>query len=939
MIDYKSTLNLPKTNFPMKGNLVSTETKILNSWNRDNLYQIVKEAKKGKKIFILHDGPPYANGKIHIGHSVNKILKDIIIKSKILSDYDAPYIPGWDCHGLPIEHKIEQLVGKPKNHNSNLNFRKLCRKFASEQVEKQKIDFIRLGVLGNWDYPYLTMNFETEANIIRVLGKIIKEGYLYKGLKPVYWCIDCCSSLAEAEVEYIDKISSSIDVMFKAVNSNLIRDVFGVSQNIDSIFLVIWTTTPWTIPANCAISLHPEFCYQLIKVKDLFLIIAKDLLESSLKRIGVYDFIIVGECQGKQLEFKKFKNPVFGNISPVILSEHVTMDTGTGAVHIAPNHGIDDYTIAKKYGINSVVNIISPNGLYIKGIHPLLDNINIFKANKIIIDLLKINDALLSIKDISHSYPHCWRHKTPIIFKTTSQWFIDMNHNNLRTKLLNNIKQVNWIPSWGQTCMESMILNRPDWCISRQRIWGVPMPLFINKATQQLHPDTLDIIEKVAVLVEKYGIQVWWDLDPEKFITQPNDYLKLTDTLDVWFDSGSTIFTVVEKHKEFQNQQPDMYLEGVDQYRGWFMSSLIISTAISNKAPYSQVLTQCFTVDSKGRKMSKSIGNIISPKNVIKKFGADILRFWVASTDYSTEMNISDSILQYSVDSYRKIRNTVRFLLANINDFDPVCNLVKPNNMLILDKWAVGSAQKTQKNIISLYEKYEFHTIVKRILYFCSIEMSSFYFDIIKDRLYTMQQNSLERRSCQTALWHIIESLVRWISPILSFTADEIWGYLLGNRTKYIFADKWYKNLFSLSENDKLNDEYWADIINIKSEVNKVIEQARKDKIIGSSLEANVKLYVGSELSKKLNMLENELKFVLLTSNVQILNYNDASYLAHKSRSFEYLKIECYKAEGKKCFRCWHYTQDIKSISTNIENICNRCHENMIGNSEKRKFV
>ncbi|MBK4775612.1 isoleucine--tRNA ligase [Candidatus Pantoea edessiphila] len=938
MIDYKSTLNLPKTNFPMKGNLFSTETEILNHWNNDNLYQVVREAKKGRKLFILHDGPPYANGQIHIGHAVNKILKDIIIKSKGLSGYDAPYIPGWDCHGLPIEHKIEQIVGRPGgNQASYANFRKLCRDFASEQVTKQKTDFIRLGVIGNWDYPYLTMNFKTEADIIRVLGKIISEGYLYRDLKPVHWCIDCCSSLAEAEVEYIDKISPAIDVMFKSINTNLICDIFGLKQQIDFVYLVIWTTTPWTIPANCAIALHPEFYYQLIKTKDLFLIIAKDLLESSLKRIGVNEWIILGECKGKQLEFKKFQNPIFDAVAPIILSNHITLDAGTGAVHIAPSHGVEDYFVAKKYGINNI-NIISPDGLYLKGTHPFLDNINIFKGNNIVINLLKNNNALLSNENISHSYPHCWRHKTPIIFQTTPQWFIDMNHKNLRVKLLKKVKNVNWIPNWGQRCIESMILNRPDWCISRQRIWGVPITLFIHKETQQLHPDTLDIIEKISLLIEKYGIQTWWDLDPETFIREPNNYLKVTDTLDVWFDSGSTICTIVGTRSDFRNKQPDMYLEGLDQFRGWFMSSLIISTVINNKAPFRQVLTQCFAVDCKGRKMSKSIGNVISPKDVIKKFGADVLRFWVAATDYSTEMNISDSILNYSVDSYRKIRNSVRFILANLHDFNSEVDLVSPNDMLILDKWAVGRAQNVQKDIISLYDKYEFHTIIKRLIYFCSVEMSSFYFDIIKDRQYTMKRNSPERRSCQTALWHIIEALVRWIAPILSFTADEIWNHLLGDRTKYVFADQWYKNLFGLSDNDILNDNYWKDIINIRSEVNKVIEQARKNKFIGSSLEADVKLYVGPKLYEQLGMLGQELKFVLLTSNVQILKYKYSSKVAYKSEIFKDLNIECYKAEGDKCPRCWHYTKNIQNIAPYI-GICNRCHSNLIGNGEKRKFV
>ncbi|PPI86581.1 isoleucine--tRNA ligase [Candidatus Pantoea edessiphila] len=936
MIDYKSTLNLPKTNFPMKGNLIHKEPEILKRWHDSNLYEILRKVKKGKKRFILHDGPPYANGQIHIGHAVNKILKDIIIKSKGMSDYDAPYIPGWDCHGLPIEHKIEQIFGKPGKELSFLNFRNLCRDFANEQVERQKVDFIRLGVLGNWKDPYLTMNFETEANTIRVLGKLVRKGYVYKGEKPVHWCIDCRSSLAEAEVEYYDKISSSIDVMFKFINSDMICRIFNISQVINSpISLVVWTTTPWTIPANCAISLHPEFCYQLIKSNNLFLIFAKNLTENSLKRIGISEWTVLGECMGKQLEFKNVQHPIFNNISQVVLSEHVTLNMGTGAVHIAPSHGMDDYYICKKYNIENV-NLVGPDGLYLKGTHVLLDNINVFEGNNIVINLLKNKGALLSHKNFSHQYPHCWRHKTPILFRTTPQWFIDMDHKELRNKSLQTIKGVKWIPSWGQSCMESMLSNRPDWCISRQRTWGVPIPLFVNKKTGVLHPDTNSIIEKIALLVEKYGIQVWWDLDPNNFITQPGDYFKVTDVLDVWFDSGSTIFSVVSTRLDLRDKQTDMYLEGLDQYRGWFMSSLVISSALSNRAPYRQVLTQCFTVDGNGRKMSKSIGNVISPEKVIEKFGADILRLWVASSDYSNEMTISDSILQCSADVYRRIRNFIRFLLANLNDFNPIVNLVKSDDMLILDRWAVSRAYEAQKDIINFYEEYDFHNVIQRLMSFCSIEMNSFYFDIVKDRLYTMKKNSVARRSCQTALWHIIEAFVRWIAPILPFTSDETWSYLLGNRSSHIFIETWYTNLLNLSEYDILGNKYWSNLIKIKSDVNKVIEIARKDKIIGSSLEADIKFYVNGELFNKLQILGRELKFVFLISDFQILDYELASNQAYQSEIFENLKIEFYKAKGQKCPRCWNY--NVKNNISNID-ICDRCYLNITKNGEERKFV
>ncbi|MCG7365947.1 isoleucine--tRNA ligase [Pantoea sp. ACRSH] len=939
MSDYKSTLNLPETGFPMRGDLAKREPGMLQRWYDDNLYGIIREAKKGKKTFILHDGPPYANGSIHIGHSVNKILKDIIVKSKGMAGFDSPYVPGWDCHGLPIEHKVEQMIGKPGEKVTPAEFREACRKYAAEQVEGQKTDFIRLGVLGDWERPYLTMNFQTEANIIRALGKIIDNGHLHKGAKPVHWCLDCRSALAEAEVEYYDKTSPSIDVMFNAVESDAVRAKFGDAPVNGPISLVIWTTTPWTMPANRAISLHPEFDYQLVQIDGRALILAKELVESVLKRAGVEQWTVLGECKGAALERLTFQHPFLVNIqSPVVLGEHVTLEAGTGAVHTAPGHGPDDYVIGQKYGIE-VANPVGPDGTYLPSTYPTLDGLNVFKANDVIVELLKEKGALLHVEKLLHSYPHCWRHKTPIIFRATPQWFISMDQKGLRAQSLKEIKGVQWIPDWGQARIESMVANRPDWCISRQRTWGVPMALFVHKETEQLHPDTLALMEKVAQRVEQDGIQAWWDLDPRDLMGDDADnYVKVPDTLDVWFDSGSTSYAVVDARPEFGGHAADMYLEGSDQHRGWFMSSLMISTAMKGKAPYRQVLTHGFTVDGQGRKMSKSIGNTVSPQDVMNKLGADILRLWVASTDYSGEMAVSDEILKRSADAYRRIRNTARFLLANLNGFNPESDMVAPEEMVVVDRWAVGRAQAAQADIIKSYENYDFHEVIQRLMQFCSVEMGSFYLDIIKDRQYTAKGDSLARRSCQSALWHIAEALVRWMAPIMSFTADEIWGYLPGKRAQYVFTEEWYDGLFGLSADEALNDAFWAELLKVRGEVNKAIEQARSDKRIGGALEATVTLYADAELAAKLQALGDELRFVLLTSGATVADYALASEEAQQSELVKGLKIALHKAEGEKCPRCWHYTTDVGQNPEHLA-VCGRCYTNLAGNGEERKFA
>ncbi|WP_431022121.1 isoleucine--tRNA ligase [Erwinia rhapontici] len=938
MSDYKSTLNLPETGFPMRGDLAKREPGMLQRWYDDKLYGIIREAKKGKKTFILHDGPPYANGSIHIGHSVNKILKDIIVKSKGMAGYDSPYVPGWDCHGLPIEHKVEQMIGKPGEKVSASEFRAACRKYAAEQVEGQKADFIRLGVLGDWDRPYLTMNFQTEANIIRALGKIIGNGHLHKGAKPVHWCLDCRSALAEAEVEYYDKTSPSIDVMFNAVDKDAVQAKFGAGHVDGPIALVIWTTTPWTMPANRAISLHPEFDYQLVQIEGRALILAKDMVESVMKRVGVAAWTVLGEAKGADLELMGFQHPFLSHTSPVVLGEHVTLEAGTGAVHTAPGHGPDDYVIGQKYGIE-VANPVGPDGSFLPGTYPTLDGVNVFKANDMIVELLREKGALLHVEKLHHSYPHCWRHKTPIIFRATPQWFISMDQKGLRAQSLKEIKGVQWIPDWGQARIESMVANRPDWCISRQRTWGVPMALFVHKDTEQLHPDSLELMEKVAKRVEQDGIQAWWDLDAHDLMgADAYNYVKVPDTLDVWFDSGSTSYSVVDARPEFGGNEPDLYLEGSDQHRGWFMSSLMISTAMKGKAPYRQVLTHGFTVDGQGRKMSKSLGNTVSPQDVMNKLGADILRLWVASTDYSGEIAVSDEILKRSADSYRRIRNTARFLLANLAGFNPETDLVKPEEMVIVDRWAVGRALAAQNDIVASYEAYDFHEVVQRLMQFCSVEMGSFYLDIIKDRQYTAKSDGLARRSCQTALWYIVEALVRWMAPIMSFTADEIWGYLPGKRSQYVFTEEWFDGLFSLEDNQPMNDSYWAELLKVRGEVNKVIEQARADKRIGGSLEASVTLYADADLATKLTSLGEELRFVLLTSGAKVADYAQATDDAQQSDVVKGLKIALQKAEGEKCPRCWHYTSDIGQNAEHAD-VCGRCVSNVAGSGEQRKFA
>lgn len=940
MSDYKFTLNLPETEFPMRGNLANREPEMLERWTKDGLYQQIRDSRIGRTPFILHDGPPYANGSIHIGHSVNKILKDIIVKSKTMSGFDAPYVPGWDCHGLPIELKVEQKVGKPGQKISAAEFREECRKYAAEQVDGQRVDFIRLGVLGDWQKPYLTMDFATEANIVRSLSKVIENGHLHKGVKPVHWCTDCGSALAEAEVEYEDKTSPAIDVAFTATDSKALAAQFGVSDYSHPVDMVIWTTTPWTLPANRALSISPELDYSLVEfVKEgatHAVILADVLVEACMTRYGAESHSVLGKVKGAALELVRFKHPFLAFDVPAILGDHVTTDAGTGVVHTAPGHGQDDFVVGQKYGLE-VANPVGDNGVY-KPDTEFFAGQHVFKANDNVVALLKEKGALLHHVAYRHSYPHCWRHKTPIIFRATPQWFISMDNHNLRKQALSEIEQTQWIPDWGQSRIEKMVENRPDWCISRQRTWGVPITLFVHRETEELHPDSVSLMARVANRIEQEGIQAWWDLDAAELLgEEAEQYRKVTDTLDVWYDSGSTFASVVGARPEFHGHGVDLYLEGSDQHRGWFMSSLMISTAMTGKAPYKQVLTHGFTVDGKGRKMSKSIGNVIAPQQVTNKLGADILRLWVAATDYSGEMTVSDEILNRSADAYRRIRNTARFLLANLNGFDPAKDLVAVEDMVALDRWAVRRAAALQQEIIEAYEQYNFHIVTQKLMQFCSVELGSFYLDIIKDRQYTAKQEGHARRSCQSALFHIAEAMVRWIAPILSFTADEVWQLLPGQRDAYVFTQEWYQGLQSITLDTDLSDAYWENLLTVRNEVNKVIEQARRDKRIGGSLEAEVTLFADAALTEQLTHIGDELRFVLLTSEAKVLPLADATSDAVETELAS-LKLVVNATTAEKCERCWHHREEVGTIEAH-PTLCHRCVTNIEGDGEVRLFA
>ncbi len=943
MTDYKATLNLPETAFPMKAGLPQREPETLARWDSIGLYQKLREIGANRPKFVLHDGPPYANGSIHIGHAVNKILKDMIVRSKTLAGFDAPYVPGWDCHGLPIEHKVETTFGK--NQPSDLT-RERCRSYAGEQIEGQRADFIRLGVLGEWDNPYKTMAFANEAGEIRALAEMVKQGFVFKGLKPVNWCFDCGSALAEAEVEYQDKKSDAIDVAFPVEDADKLAAAFGLGALGKPAAIVIWTTTPWTIPANQALNVHPEFTYALVDTGERLLVLAEELVESCLQRYGLSGEIIA-RAEGRALELIRFRHPFYERFSPVYLAEYVELGAGTGIVHSAPAYGEDDFRSCKGYGMHNddILSPVQSNGVYVADL-PFFGGQFIWKANPAIVAKLDEVGALLKHEAIQHSYMHCWRHKTPLIYRATAQWFVGMDKqatdgSTLRERALSAIEQTQFVPNWGQARLHGMIAGRPDWCISRQRNWGVPIPFFLHKASGELHPRTVELMEEVAKRVEEQGIEAWFKLDAAELLgAEAADYDKISDTLDVWFDSGTTHWHVLRGSHPLGHEvgpRADLYLEGSDQHRGWFHSSLLTGCAIDGHAPYKALLTHGFVVDENGRKMSKSLGNVVAPQEVNDSLGADIMRLWVASTDYSGEMAVSKVILQRSADAYRRIRNTMRFLLANLGDFDPTRDLLPAEQMLDLDRWAVDAAARLQAEIIEAYGEYRFWNVYSKVHNFCVQELGGFYLDVIKDRQYTTAADSAARRSCQSAQYHIAEALVRWIAPILAFTADEIWSFLPGERNESVMLNTWYEGLDRLPKGFELDRAYWEQLTEVRAAVNKELENLRNSKAIGGNLQAEVTLYGDEALQQSLAKLDDELRFALITSAATVAPLADAPADA-VATEVPGLKLKIVKSAHAKCGRCWHFRADVGSNAAHPE-LCERCVSNIEGSGEVRKHV
>lgn len=920
-IDYRKTVNLLDTPFAMRGDLAKREPAWVKRWQEEKRYDKLRKLSAGRPKFILHDGPPYANGDIHIGHAVNKVLKDIIVRSKTLAGFDAPYVPGWDCHGLPIELMVEKLHGKDI---PAAKFRELCREYAKEQIARQKKDFIRLGVLGDWDNPYLTMDFKTEADIVRTLGKIYENGYLSKGEKPVHWCIECGSSLAEAEVEYEDKVSPAIDVGFKVVDADKASAAFGADAA--GAMAVIWTTTPWTLPANQAVAVGANLDYQLIDTPKGKLILGKDLVESAMKRYGVEEFSVLGEAKGQALELIALKHPFYARQVPVILGDHVTTDAGTGLVHTAPAHGLEDFQAGLQYKL-PVDNPVADNGRY-KSTTEIFAGMLVWDANARVIETLEANGALVRQAKLEHSYPHCWRHKTPIIFRATPQWFVSMDKAGHGGEALRQISQravdaTEFFPSWGRARLDAMIKNSPDWCVSRQRNWGVPMTFFIHKETGELHPRSAQLLEEVALRIEQQGIEAWFSLDAKELLgDEAEHYRKLSDTLDVWFDSGSTHFAVLKQRPELA-WPADLYLEGSDQHRGWFQSSLKTGCATIGRAPYKQLLTHGFVVDGKGMKMSKSKGNVVSPQKVNDSLGADILRLWVASTDYSGELAISDEILKRVTESYRRLRNTIRFLLANLSDFDPIEHAVPLANMVELDQYALLRARQVQEKVVGeLYSRYAFHHVVQEVVGYCSEDLGAFYLDVIKDRLYTTQADSHARRSAQTALYHITRSLLLMVAPILCFTADEAWNVLVDSEEESTLYHIWHEFPAQAVEREEALAGKWQAIRDLRAVVNKEIEEQRSADKLGSSLQAEVEIDAPADLARQLLSLGEELKFVLIVSKVTV-------------REVAELAIRVSPAAHEKCERCWHYRADVGSHAGHGA-VCGRCVDNLDGQGEQR---
>lgn len=933
MTEYKNTLNLPNTSFPMKANLSQREPEVLSSWEKQGVYKQLMKKREGAPRFVLHDGPPYANGNLHCGHALNKILKDIIIKSKSMNGYIAPFVPGWDCHGLPIELNVEKKVGKAGAKIDVASFRVKCREYADKQLNIQREEFKRLGVLGDWEGRYATMDFSYEANIVRALAKIIDNGHLQQGFKPVHWCVECGSALAEAEVEYEDKESSSIDISFNAVNPELVISAMGCDLALQPLIFPVWTTTPWTLPANEAVCLNPETDYSLVDSSGKYYVLASDLVDLVFTRYGVDDYKVVATSLGIVFENIKVKHPFEDRQVPVILGAHVTTESGTGCVHTAPAHGPDDFVVGKKYNL-PMINPVLGNGCFADSVE-LFAGQNVRKVNHAIIEVLKEKNALLHSETIEHSYPHCWRHKTPVIFRATPQWFIGMDKNGLREQILSQLEHVKWIPSWGEARIRKMIENRPDWCISRQRAWGTPMPLFVHNETRELHPNTLEIIEKVACLIETVGVEAWFSLNPVDILGDDAGYYeKITDTLDVWFDAGVSHFCVLKQSDEL-GFPADLYLEGSDQHRGWFNSSLTTAVAIDGKPPYLTVLTHGYTVDADGKKLSKSSGNYVALDKLINQHGADILRLWVSSTDYRNEVSISDEVIKRNSDAYRRIRNTARFLLSNLFDFEPEKNYVAESEMVELDQWAIKRCQEIQNEIVDAYENFQFHLIYQKIHHFCAMDMGGFYLDIIKDRQYTTSVDSIARRSCQTAMFHIVHALTRWLAPILSFTAEEIWQSIPCNeQAGSIFLQQWYAAWPELTSVDM---NYWQQMQSIRDDVNKALEVKRKEGVIGSGLAANIIVYADEKTQGLLKKIGSELRFVFITSSAEVAAFSERTESAILNEA-KNLAVGVLSSASEKCARCWHRRPDVGQ-NTDHPDICMRCVDNISGNDELRQFA